>query len=146
MTEILKLLNSCPVFSDHYTGNFIISGKSIPIHSYEFYSGLYDWIDKYFNTSKNNIKFHFHLELVSGDSSKMIQALIKRTYAIATERNIACSVDWYFDINDDSILELGEHLKEYLKVNVNLIPSGNPTFQERLERARKQYAKSLKNR
>jgi hypothetical protein len=80
----------------------LLVNQLIGVH--QFFTRAYSFpLSQYFINFQNNIKFIFKLECISADSSTIILALLNNTIKKANEKRVECSIDWYFEIDDDAI-------------------------------------------
>ena len=80
-----------------------IKGRSIPENSIEFYKPLLDWIEEYSRSPKDNTVVNIQLEYFNTSSSKCLLDLFKRL-----EASDALEIQWFFDADDEDMLEAGE--------------------------------------
>jgi hypothetical protein len=99
---------------------FVISGRSIPENSIEFYKPLLDWLEDYVKTPNSNTKFEVKLEYFNTSSSKCLVEIFRKLEKIK-EDGKEISIDWYFDEEDEDMQESGEDFKQIIKVPVNMI-------------------------
>lgn len=97
-----------------------LEGRSIPENPGEFYDNLFAWLDKYFKSPKDITKFEMRLEYMNSGSSKYILGLFKKIQDYH-EKGMKCEVNWYYEEDDESILDLGEHYKSSIKIPFNLV-------------------------
>jgi hypothetical protein len=117
---IIKGNQSTPyVELDKETCTFTIIGKSYPEHPSLFYDPIVEEIDKCkSDLSKSNITIKLALEILNSVSTKYLFHLIKELY----ESAMATEVNWYYESDDESMLEEGNYLKSsFPKSNFNLI-------------------------
>ncbi len=118
--EIEKKTNTPSVIFDHESGHMKIEGRSIPENPGEFYDDIIDWVKEYFKQPKANTVIDLNLEYVNSGSSKYLLGLFRVIKDEAQKgRNI--TVNWYYEEDDEAILNLGEHYKSSLKIPFNLI-------------------------
>jgi hypothetical protein len=96
-----------------------IIGKSYPEHPSLFYDPIVEEIDKCkSDLSKSKITIRIALEILNSVSTKYLFHLIKELYDSAMETE----VDWYYEEDDESMLEEGNYLKSsFPKSNFNLM-------------------------
>ncbi|MBN1184671.1 MAG: DUF1987 domain-containing protein [Bacteroidales bacterium] len=97
-----------------------LEGRSIPENPGDFYDQLFNWLDEYFKSPYQTTKFEMRLEYMNSGSSKYILGLFKKIQEYY-EKGINCEVNWYYEEDDESILDLGEHYKSSLDLPFNLI-------------------------
>jgi len=102
------------------TGILEIEGRSIPENPGEFFNNLLEWIDEYFKSPKETTKINVQLEYINSGSSKLLLEFFRRIKNYHESGN-ECIVNWYYEEDDESVMELGEHYKNTLKMPFNLI-------------------------
>ena len=91
-------------------GELIIKGRSIPEDSFMFYTPL---IDEVKALECDTMSMDFQLEYINSSSSLLIFKLLE---AMEANKNIkSIHMNWYYEYDDDDILELGEIYDEKLK-------------------------------
>ena len=102
---------------------FLIEGRSIPENPDEFYRPVIRWMEGYLK-DKNNRPFtlEFRLEYMNSGSTKYFLELLRiiRKHIEAGRKGI--SLRWYFEEEDESIQETGEHFRDYLDLPMEVIP------------------------
>ena len=97
-----------------------LKGRSIPENAEEFYQQIKDWIAANREAiSSGGISLNVHLEYFNTSSYKCLLDLFKNFDAINTAGNIV--INWYYDADDEDMLEAGEDLLSYVKLQRNLI-------------------------
>jgi hypothetical protein len=94
---------------------FLISGRSIPENSIEFYKPLLDWLDKYVQNPLNSTIFEIKLEYFNTSSSKCLVEIFRKLEKILDSGN-KVAIEWYFDEEDEDMEESGEDFKEIIKI------------------------------
>jgi hypothetical protein len=119
--EIERKANTPFVSFNPDSGHLKIEGRSIPENPGEFYDILIDWIKEYFTNPKNSTVFDVNLEYVNSGSSKYLLGLFKVIKEESNKGNNKIQINWYYEEDDEAILNLGEHYKTSLKLPFNLI-------------------------
>ena len=97
-----------------------ISGRSAPRNSYEFYQPIVDWLEEYSKAPKPktsvNINFNF---FDTGSSRCFIDVLL----ILQNVHNINQGVEikWYYDIDDDEMLESGYDFESITRIPFKMI-------------------------
>ncbi len=102
------------------TGKIQIEGKSIPENSIEFYKPLVDWIDEYGNNPVENTEVNIKLEYFNTSSSKCILDVFKKLETIYKDNN-SVVINWYYEEDDEDMLEAGEDYQSILKIPFKMI-------------------------
>ncbi len=118
--NIQKSANTPSVQFDPNKGYMKIEGRSIPENPGDFYDDLISWIEEYYKEPQKETIIDFNLEYVNSGSSKYLLGIfriIKQKYV----EGHSCTINWYYEEDDEAILSLGEHYKSTIKVPFNLI-------------------------
>ena len=105
---------------DKEEGNFIISGRSLPEDSAEFFKDVLDWLDDYAKNPNKSTNFIFKLEYFNTASSKKILDVLSKLEDIPQ-----IAVSWYYYEDDEDMLEAGEEFSEIID-----IPFTFPIYEE----------------
>jgi len=101
------------------TGIFRLEGRSIHENPNAFYGNVFKWVDKYFQDPAKKTMLIMKLEYANSGSSKFILELlriIKKYY----DAGNPCIVEWYYEEEDEAILNLGLHYKETVQIPFNI--------------------------
>lgn len=117
--EDLKLNGSpkTPDVSFSVSGELWLKGRSIPENSIEFYKPLMDWLEEYSKTPKSSTTLNMQLEYFNTSSSKCILDLFKKMETISG----TLLVHWYYEEDDEDMLEAGEDYQAIIKVPFKMI-------------------------
>ncbi len=118
--HIKKTFNTPEVLLNYSDGKFRMEGRSIPEDPAEFYEEIINNMNDYYNDPKSLTTIELKLEYVNSGSSKWlidIFRLIKTNY----DKGFQCKVLWYYDADDESIQELGQHYKQTFQIPFDLI-------------------------
>ncbi|NOQ25778.1 MAG: DUF1987 domain-containing protein [Bacteroidales bacterium] len=102
------------------SGKLDIQGRSIPENSIVFYEPLKEWLDLYSANPKQLTEVHFKLEYFNTSSSKSILELLKILAKIYSSGN-SVVINWYYEKDDDDMLEVAEDYESILKLPFNMI-------------------------
>jgi hypothetical protein len=72
---------------------FLISGRSIPENSIEFYKPLLDWLDKYVQNPLDSTTFEIKLEYFNTSSSKCLVEIFRKLEKINADGK-SITIDW----------------------------------------------------
>lgn len=100
-------------------GYFKIIGKSVPENATNFFNPVLNGLDMY---SKNPVKsttVDFHLEYFNTSSSKYLLDILMLLDSIYSEGNDV-KINWYYDENDEEILEVGQDFNTIVNVPFNI--------------------------
>ena len=96
-----------------------LSGRSIPENSIAFYQPLMDWVEAHCGSVENQLEINIRLEYFNTSSSKCLMDLLKRVEATGC----AARVNWYYEDDDEDMLEAGEDYDAIIDLPFRLIAS-----------------------
>jgi hypothetical protein len=106
---------------DDNSGNFEMTGKSIPENSVIYYKPLFEWLDAYIQNPKSKTNLKIQLDYFNTSSSKCIVDLFKRLEQIVKNNKGEASIDWLYNEDDEDMMEAGEDYKSIIKIPFNLV-------------------------
>jgi len=99
---------------------FEISGRSLPEDVNSFYQPFLNWIEVYTNNPNPNTIFKFKFSYFNTASSKIILDILTMLEKMIEEgHNVV--VRWYFQKEDEDMLEAGEEFSEMVEVPFELV-------------------------
>ena len=101
-------------------GKIEIKGRSIPENSIEFYKPLVDWLEEYTKSPKEKTEVNIQLEYFNTSSSKCILDVFKKLENI-NQTNKDVIVNWYYEEDDEDMLEAGEDYESIIKIPFKMI-------------------------
>lgn len=102
---------------DVLTHEMEISGMSMHESSLEFYSPIHEWLANYVATYSDKMVFNFRMEYFNTATSKEFYTLLSVLKKFRGE----LEVNWFYQEDDDQMLDDGEDLSEDTEVNMNFI-------------------------
>ncbi|HET8860451.1 DUF1987 domain-containing protein [Marivirga sp.] len=99
---------------------FLISGRSIPENSIEFYKPLLDWLENYVHNPLESTTFEVKLEYFNTSSSKCLVEIFRKLEKI-NDTGKKIKIDWYFEQEDEDMEESGEDFKQIIKIPFNMM-------------------------
>ena len=105
---------------DPVQGQFRIIGRSHPENAKIFYKPIIDWLEEYVKNPGVNTILNVQLEHFNTSSSKCILDVFKNLESIyKTDHEV--EINWYFEEDDEDILDAGEDYRSFLELPMNLI-------------------------
>lgn len=101
-------------------GHLRIEGRSIPEDPGEIYDIIIEKLHQYFKNPQKLTRIDIKLEYINSGSSKYLLEMlriIKKNY----DQGADCLVTWYYEEDDESILELGQHYQNTIQVPFKLV-------------------------
>ena len=98
-------------------GKIEIKGRSIPEDSFDFYLPVIENVTKYLEEKNDFTEVIIYLEYINSSSKKFltnILNLLEKSYLNGTKIEII----WQYDEDDESICDLGNDLKSFIKVPI----------------------------
>ena len=122
MNELVieKTVKTPYVNFDAHSGIFKIIGRSIPENPEDFYKTLFRWINEYFKKPQNETLINVQLEYINSGSSKFILDFFQMIQEYKT-KGFNCKISWYYEEDDEAVLELGKHYQTIIDVPFKLI-------------------------
>jgi hypothetical protein len=105
---------------DPARGVLTIEGRSIPENPEVFYNVVYTAMEEYYRSPQKLTIYNFQFEYINSGSSKFILRFfhfIKKQYDGGND----CIVNWYYEEDDENILDLGKHYKNTFKLPFKFI-------------------------
>ena len=102
------------------SGTLEIKGKSIPENSLEFYRPVFEWLDEYTQSPAPKTEMKISLEYFNTSSSKCLLDIFRRLETINLSGNSEVKVSWYYDADDEDMMEAGEDYQALVKVPFEL--------------------------
>lgn len=109
------------VILDKETGEFKISGKSLPENVSEFYAPIIKWIKEYANNPNENTFLDLKMDYFNTASSKKLLDILEAFEQIHI-RSSKIYVRWYFQFDDNDMEKAGESFFKIVDVPHELIP------------------------
>jgi hypothetical protein len=98
------------------SGTLELRGRSIPENSIEFYSPVFEWIDKYCRKPQTNTTLHIQLEYFNTSSSKCLLDILKKLQNLSQLGTSAVKVVWHYEEDDEDMLEAGEDYQAIIRI------------------------------
>jgi hypothetical protein len=97
-------------------GRLEFQGRSIPENSIEFYTPVFDWMDKYALSPQGETQVKIQLEYFNTSSSKCLLDIFKKLQNLHSSGKSNVSINWYYEEDDEDMLEAGEDYQAIIKV------------------------------
>ncbi len=118
----IKATNDTPrVIFDPESDIFEISGRSLPEDVVNFYQPVIDWLDEYVRLPNKKTEFVFKYIYFNTATSKLIQDILIRLEQVYETGNEVV-VMWYYEQDDEDMMDLGEEFQEYVDIPFELVP------------------------
>ncbi len=95
-----------------------LTGNSIPDEAEKFYTPIIEWIKNYSQNPNNTTTLNLKLIYLNSSSKKYIFDIFD--IIKSCEKNV--TINWYYEQDDEDMLEVGESYKELLNLSINFIP------------------------
>lgn len=117
---VRKTFNTPEVFFSPNEGVLKIEGRSIPEDPGEFFDNIIEQVNQYYENPKELTRIDIKLEYINSGSSKYMLELM-RIFKKNYENGKDCIVNWYYEEDDESIQELGQHYQATVQVPFKFI-------------------------
>ncbi len=95
-----------------------LRGRSSPEHPLQLYQPLIDKLDQYVCNGSQALIINFELDYFNTSSSKCIYELLKKAGKMF-EMGKALTVNWYYEEDDEDMMEQGEDFSDLLDIVFN---------------------------
>lgn len=95
-------------------GRILIMGRSIPDNPGDFYTPVIQWVTEYVKYYSGQTRVDLGFDYINTCSTKYIFLIIKQL-SEAKNNSINTLVNWYFEHDDDDMIELGLILKSLVE-------------------------------
>lgn len=99
---------------------YMISGRSLPEDSAEFYRPVIKWLEDFKTSSYTSIDFVVKLDYFNTSSSKMILDILQKLKHVRLAGKDT-KVLWYFQEDDEDMQESGQEFAELVDVHFEFI-------------------------
>jgi hypothetical protein len=99
---------------------FEISGRSLPEDINSFYQPVINWIQGYTRTPNPETIFKFRFSYFNTASSKIILDILTM-FEVMNEEGHNVVIRWYYQKDDEDMLEAGEEFAEMVEVPFELV-------------------------
>lgn len=107
------------IFDDE--GTLSIKGRAMALNRTAPSEKLLNCIDKYLQNPARTTTVTISLEYLNSFGTQIIVAIIRKLSVVAEQGKILI-VKWYYDEEDDDILERGQHIAETFNIPIEFIP------------------------
>jgi hypothetical protein len=114
-TRVTPLINFDPD-----EGILELKGRSSPENSIAFYQKLIDSLDAFIESKKETLTANFAFEYFNTSSSKCLFDVFKRLAKI-DEVGKKLAINWFYEEDDEDMMEAGEDYSDLLDLNFNFI-------------------------
>ncbi|MEQ9297455.1 MAG: DUF1987 domain-containing protein [Cyclobacteriaceae bacterium] len=111
--------NSPFVCFDFDGGTFKVGGRSVIEQPLEFYQQLISSIGNYSSSAITEAHFTFEFEYFNTSSCKCIFNLMKEIKKLEDRKSVV--INWYYDKDDEDMLEIGEDFEDILEMPFRMI-------------------------
>lgn len=122
--KIEKTNNTPSILIDESNMLCRIQGASFPEDAYEVYQHVLDWLDRIKDKLESKLVVEFDYDFLNSISHKKVWQILHELKTMQ-KNGKEITVVWYYDENDEDIMEAGEDLAELLNIPFELIPKQN---------------------
>lgn len=116
---IQEQTKNCPgIYFEKEAETLFIKGRSIPENPESVFKPLRDWVSEYF-TGSQSLTMSIILEYINSGSSKHLIEILK-TLKKYQEGGKHLNISWFYEEDDEAILELGEHFRDTSGLSINI--------------------------
>lgn len=126
MEKLLINKTSKSPFISLENGVFQFSGRSIPEDAKKIFKPALEWIKDYQPAESKQTTINFSFDYLDTSSSKCVFDILKILDNLY-EKGHEVIINWFYEEGDDDMLDLGIHLKSFIKAPFNFIEN-EPTL------------------
>lgn len=105
---------------DSANDQFEVEGVSRPENPMEFYQPVIDWLDAYIESPNESTTINFKFDYFNTSSLKYFLIILSKFKEIE-EAGKEVKINWWYDEEDDEMLEVGENLEELSELEFNYV-------------------------
>jgi hypothetical protein len=120
MDKLLINKTSKSPFISLEKGVFQFSGRSIPEDAKKVFKPVLEWIKEYKPADSKQTIINFCFDYLDTSSSKCVFDILKVLDNLYNNGHDVI-INWYYEEGDDDMLDLGIHLKSFIKAPFNFI-------------------------
>lgn len=109
------------IILDSEKGLVEISGRSIPENAVEIFKPVLEWLEEYSQKPQVETCVNLKLEYFNTSSSKSILSILKRIEGLGRDEKSKVSVNWFYEQDDEDMLEAGEDFDAIIKVPFKMV-------------------------
>ena len=113
-----KIRIKCP--SCGKNGKINIIGKSIPTVNLDFFKAFIDFVETYSKTPEAYTILNIDLDYINAYSKRCIMQSF-RIFEKMHRKGYKIKVNWFYDKDDEFMLELGDIYSSLVELNINFI-------------------------
>jgi len=103
---------------DAEKGLLELKGNSIPERAEDFYTPILEWIKNYLQSPCETTTLNLKLIYLNSGSKRYILDLLEMIKSGGNN----VTINWYYEEDDEDMLEMGESYKELVDLPINFIP------------------------
>ena len=117
---IKKAFNTPEVELRPSEGTLKMEGRSIPEDPGAYFDIIIKKLKEYYQNPQKLTHLDIKLEYINSGSSKYMLELL-RIVKLNHGKGHDCIINWYYEEDDESILELGQHYQNSIKIPFKMI-------------------------
>lgn len=119
--HLARKKDTLEIHFDADTGVLALEGASYPENPIEFFDPIYAWIQQYIDEAHGPLTVTIRINYLNTSSSKCILDFLEMLESYHKAGGVV-QVDWYYEEDDEDMLETGEELCEDLELSYTMIP------------------------
>ena len=97
------------------TGEFLISGSSIPEDCLLFYKDIFNWLDDYLETNRKKTILELRMKFFNTSTSKCLFTIFRKMEDLKNKGKEVI-ISWYYELEDTDMYESGVDFQQMIKV------------------------------
>ena len=110
---------------DAEKGLLELKGNSIPERAEDFYAPILEWVKNYLQSPCEATTLNFKLIYLNSGSKRYILdilEIVKSSLLTGQAGGNNVTINWYYEEDDEDMLEMGESYKDLIYLPINFIP------------------------
>lgn len=108
---------------DPASGVFDLEGMSYPEYGKEFYKPVLEWVSEYIKTPNGHTELNIKFKYFNTSSAKSILSILQKFNEVRSNGHTFV-VNWYYEPNDEQMIQDGENYSTLLKLPFNMVQLG----------------------
>lgn len=104
---------------DAANNTFLISDRSLPENSIEFYQPIFEWLNAYVENPNESTKFDFMLEYFNTSSAKQLTKVLLILEKLAAVKEV--KIVWHYKKEDFDMLSSGQRYAKLININFEFV-------------------------
>jgi hypothetical protein len=116
--------NQTPEYIFNYSGVIKIKGRGLYCDKPELSAQIFRWLEDYLNNPAKVTHVTIALEYLNSLSASVLISILRKLSRIMLQPK-KLVVKWYYEVDDENILDRGKHISSACDIPIEFIPTDN---------------------